>query len=176
MCTNTVRASSGAGGRISPAITPDEPGAVDTSGAVNEDSTFGRLRDRGHGAPEPVGEPVEEEEVVTAAPFTRVVDVRQELVHLADAARVQQRDVDDLDGRLVRLVLVPQVDNSTDVVVGDGAPARLRQKRDVVGAHDDAEARLASVLERQAAQVADVAAALPAEGALRLQLRRARSH
>ena len=102
-----------------------------------------------------------------------VVDRVEMRVELGDVARVERlaehRDVHDLDVDVARLVLgellrPAQVDDARHAVLGERAPALVGQPADVVGADDTPRRVSPPVLGRQAAEVADVQAALPREG------------
>ena len=64
-----------------------------------------------------------------------------------------------------KAVVGPQVDRELDAVVGKRLPPRIGERADRVGADDHAGARLAPALEREAAEVANVDAAVPGEDA-----------
>lgn len=133
---------------------------------MDENGSLGGLCDGRHRAPEPLREPVEEEEVVAAPPFHDVVDAGQQLVDLNDAPRIEQWHSDHVHGSVVGLALVAEVDDPLDSVLGDGIPATVGEQADVIGANDHAKAGLGPVLDRQPAEVANVAAAFPREPAL----------
>jgi hypothetical protein len=70
----------------------------------------------------------------------------------------------DVARRVVVELLAPaKVDDAGDPVLGERTPAVVGEPPDVVGADQPAEQRLAAVLEPDAAEVADVEAALPLE-------------
>ncbi len=152
--------------------------AVDTAGAMDEDRPVRRLRDRVDCASEAVGEAVEEEQVAQPAPLSPSPrcrgtarptsamrgGVEQRARGRARSARRRAR-LRGAGRRCARRRTAPPPAS----LVSDSSETSSARTT-------DAEAGLAPVLERQAAEVADVAATLPAEGALRLQLRRARSH
>jgi hypothetical protein len=66
-------------------------------------------------------------------------------------------------------VVAAQVDRAAHAVVVERLPAAFGQPRKRVGAHDDAELRLAAVHERQATDVTHVHAAVPDQDALARQ-------
>ena len=82
--------------------------------------------------------------------------------------------MEDLDGKLGgrvgrELVVRPQVDDRLDAVVDERRPALVAQLADAVGADDRVVPRLAAVLGRMAAEVADVEQPVPEEVATTLQ-------
>ncbi len=82
----------------------------------------------------------------------------------------EQRDVHRLDRQLAGRVLVelvgrPEVDDPPDAVGDERLPAGVAEPARVVGAHDRAEAGRPAARGRQAAEVADVDAAVPDEHA-----------
>src|SRR5439155_21365070 len=88
-----------------------------------------------------------------------------------------ERHVQNIDRKLSRrvgleLVVCTQVDDRLHAVVDERAPAFVAQPPDAVGSDDRVELRLAAVLGRMAAEVADVEEAVPDEVAATLQLPR----
>ena len=80
----------------------------------------------------------------------------------------EQRQVEHFDPELQLRVIGPlvdpaQVDDALHAVGEQLLSALVRERADVVGAHDGAVPRLCSVLGRQAAEIADVDAAVPVQ-------------
>src|SRR5919206_144327 len=155
----------------------DEAGPVLAVDAVDDDGALGCLRDRGDGGAELRPATLEELEVDAARRRlrvrSRVVD-GVDLLPLGVVLLGQERDVDDVDVELARrigleLAVEPQVDDARNAVVEERGPAGVAQEPDTVGADHGAEARGAAVMRGVSAEVADVEAAVPAEGALRPQ-------
>jgi hypothetical protein len=77
-------------------------------------------------------------------------------------------DVHHVDVDVARLVLgkllgEPQVDDALHAVLGERAPALIRQPADVVGPNDAAEPRTSTVLGGETAEVTNVDATFPGE-------------
>ena len=144
------------------------PGAVAPAHAVHAHRPV-RLRDRAHRAAE-VG--VELLEDVEVRPFEVLGGSERGRVRLEQLAvrgsEPHEGNVHDLDRQVALIVLgdllgEAQVDDARDAVALERL--QIAQPPDVVGADDDAEARLAAVLGRDAAEVAHVEAALPLQSA-----------
>src|SRR5919206_280946 len=151
----------------------DEAGPVLAEDAMDDDGALGCLRDRGDGGAELRPATLEELEVDAARRRlrvrSRVVD-GVDLLPLGVVLLGQERDVDDVDVELARrigleLAVEPQVDDARNAVVEERGPAGVAQEPDTVGADHGAEARGAAVMRGVSAEVADVEAAVPAEGA-----------
>ena len=83
----------------------------------------------------------------------------------------QHRHVDDVERQVARrirleLAVAAKVDHGAYPVGDQRGPAVVRQTPDAVGTDDDVELRLATVVERQPAQVPHVDAAVPPKRAL----------
>jgi len=135
----------------------DEAGSVATHETVHRDASLRRAGHRTDSAREVAVEALQHVEVGDT-------DVRVE-----GAVHGVEVDVDHPD-RASRawaiggeLVGAAQIDDRADAVVEQRLPAGRREMAEVVGADDRAVPRLAAVLGRQAAEIADVHAAVPGE-------------
>src|SRR5262245_51371457 len=162
----------------------EQPGAVLAARAVDDDSALRRVRDRPDRRRD-VPVEVREKDHVDLARRGRHVRGRprhglEPSLDLFPVLRVrlEERNVQYLHGQLSRrigreLVVRPQVDDRLDAVVDERGPALVAQLADAIGADDRVVPRLAAVLGRMAAEVADVEQPVPEEVAATLQRRRA---
>ena len=149
----------------------DETGSVLAAHAMDHDRSGG-IRDGRERLAEaaPVAlEEVDVRERVVIGDVVNSVDVgieRSKIVEALGDVRSEHRDVDDLDvdvpRRVFRQFLRPtKVDDSGDAVLGQGAPAGLAQRPDVVRPDDRAGSGDGAVLRWKAAEVAHVDAPVP---------------
>src|SRR5205814_1586801 len=160
-------------------------GAVLPADAMDDEAALRRPGDGANRCADVGLEALEEDQVDVARRRLDVgrrrrggLDLGTDLLPLA-LVRLHERDVLHVDLELARrvvlaLVVAAQVDHCADAVLDERGPAGLGQLADAVGANDRAEARLAAVSGRMAAEVADVQAAVPNEVAATLQLGLAR--
>jgi hypothetical protein len=149
-----------------------EPRTVLAADAVDDDAALRRVRDGAHRGRDVRLEALEEDQVRLArrgldvrCGGRRALELLRDLLPLR-VARLHERDVDDLDrqvgGRIVlALVVATEVEDCANAVLHERAPALVAELRHAVGPHDRAEARLAPIGRRQAAEVADVQAPVP---------------
>src|SRR5215831_347156 len=161
-----------------------QPGSILAADALDDDAPVGSLGDRPYRRADVGLEALEEEDVAVACCLDDVRYRRKTFELLADLlplllGRFHERHVPHVDRKLPRrvvlaLVVAPKVDHGADPVIREGLPALGGEVPDAVCAHDRAEARLAAVGGRMAAEVADVEAAVPDEIATTQQRPRAR--
>ena len=140
--------------------------------AVDDDSPLARVR---HGCercgdlgPKPL-QTLEVDQSLLGDVVRSVTRNGCDLVPVRGAGLGEERNVNEHDGKFDgrvggELAVLAQIDDPSDPVVDQCAPASRRERAHAVCADHGAVARLAAVLGRVPAQVADVQASVPGQG------------